>query len=112
MSRKQFVLPVIAAVCLFVPVAATAQNNFATPTSQTSGKKVKTVKFTIENKGAATLDLKSGDQAITLAAGQSRTMQAPAGTRIVTASDSARGQAGTVVAQVTDDMNGSTISLH
>ncbi|QHN04088.1 hypothetical protein FTO74_12430 [Granulicella sp. WH15] len=114
MNRKQIVLPLIAAVSLVLPVAATAQNGFASNTQQTTqqGKKIKPVKFTLQNKSASTLELKSGDEPVTLAAGESKVMQAPAGTRIVTASESSRGAAGTVVAQISGDMNGSTIDLH
>ena len=110
MSRK-FILPVVAAFCLLAPVASlTAQDAPVTKTAKV--KKVKTVKFTIANQGTTPLDLKSGDTPVTIAPGQSQSMTAAAGTKIVTASDSSRGTAGTVVAQVTDDMNGSTVSLH
>ena len=112
MSRK-FVLPVVAAFCLLAPVASlTAQDTTAPVTKTAKVKKVKTVKFTIANQGTTSLDLKSGDTPVTIAPGQSQSLTAVAGTKIVTASDSSRGTAGTVVAQVTDDMNGSTVSLH
>jgi hypothetical protein len=103
-NMKSFVLPAAAALCLLTPsVSMIAQT---APAAQTqTGKKVKQIKFTLQNKSNSTMNLKSGDEAVTLAAGESKAMKATPGTKIVNADSSS------TMAEVTDEMNGSTINL-
>ena len=112
-TRKQLVLSAAAAVSLILPAALVAQSSTTAASTQTQSAKPagKQIKFTIQNKSAAPVDLKSGDEQIHLAAGQSQQVKAPAGTKIVTTSDSASSQAGTVAVEVTDTMSGSTVNL-
>jgi hypothetical protein len=109
-NLKSIVLPAVAAMCLVVPtMSAIAQT--AQPTTTTSAKKQKMIKFTMQNKSTSPIDFKSGDQQVTLAAGESKTMKAPAGTSIVTTSPSAKGDTGTILTQVSGDMDGATVNL-
>jgi hypothetical protein len=101
---KSFVLPAVAALCIISP-AATMIAQSAPATQTQTGKKVKQIKFTLQNKSASTMNLKSGDESVTLAAGESKTMKATPGTKIVNADSSS------TMAEVTDEMNGSTINL-
>lgn len=78
---------------------------------QSPVKKQKTVKFTLKNPTTRTMDLKSGDEAITLQPGQSREMKVAAGTRITTASATASTPSGAVVTEVSDQMSGTTVNL-
>ncbi len=113
MSTRNVVLSAVAAMSLVLPAGSLlAQSSTSTPEQTQSAKPAgKPIKFTIQNKSAAPVDLKSGDQQIHLAAGQSQQVKAPAGTKIVTTSDSATSQAGTVAVEVTDTMSGSTVNL-
>lgn len=113
MYTRNVVLSAVAAMSLVLPASALlAQSSTATPAQTQSAKPAgKQIKFTIQNKSAAPVDLKSGDEQIHLAAGQSQQVKAPAGTKIVTTSDSATSQAGTVAVEVTDTMSGSTVNL-
>ena len=112
-KSKQVVLSAAAAFALALPVSTTLAQSSTSNSAQTQSAKAagKQIKFTIQNKSAAPVDLKSGDQQIHLAAGQSQQVKAPAGTKIVTTSDSATSQAGTVAVEVTDTMSGSTVNL-
>ncbi len=113
LNHKQIVLSAVAAMSLVFPASALlAQSSTSTPAQTQSAKPTgKQIKFTIQNKSAAPVDLQSGDQQIHLAAGQAQQVKAPAGTKIVTTSDSPSGQAGTVAVEVTDTMSGSTVNL-
>ncbi len=113
MYNRNVVLSAVAAMSLVLPAGVlVAQSSTSTSTQTQSAKPAgKQIKFTIQNKSAAPVDLKSGDEQIHLAAGQSQQVKAPAGTKIVTTSDSATSQAGTVAVEVTDTMSGSTVNL-
>ena len=113
MFNRNVVLSAVAAMSLVLPASAlVAQSSTATsPQTQSAKPAGKQIKFTIQNKSAAPVDLKSGDEQIHLAAGQSQQVKAPAGTKIVTTSDTASSQAGTVAVEVTDTMSGSTVNL-
>ena len=110
MFNRKMILSVAATACLFVPSLMVAQTATA-PAAQTAVKTGKTIKFTVANKTSAPIDLKSGEEQMTIAAGASRQVKAPAGTKIVTTSASPAGEAGTVVAEVTNDMGGSTVNV-
>ena len=114
MFTRNVFLSAVAAASFALPAGTlVAQNSTASAPAQTQSAKPtgKQIKFTIQNKSAAPVDLKSGDEQIHLAAGQSQQVKAPAGTKIVTTADSATSQAGTVAVEVTDTMSGSTVNL-
>ncbi len=108
---KTIALPVAAALCF--SFTAFAQNTVqAAPAAQTQpAAKGKTIKFTVVNTTKGPVALRSGEEEMTLAAGQSRVVKATAGTRIVTTADSSVGQSGTVVAEVSDVMQGATVNV-
>jgi hypothetical protein len=111
--RKNLILPVAAAVCFLVPATAVFAQQ-ADPTATTSTKKVKapkTIKFTVANQTKTPVSLTAGAQQLTIAPGASQNLTAPSGTKLVTSSDSSLGASGTVVAEVTDTMNGSTVNV-
>lgn len=91
-------------LCLTVPALSLVAQ-------QPQAKKGKTVKFTLKNTSSHAMDLKSGDEAITLAPGQSREMKVAAGTRITNATSTETAQSGSVVTEVSDGLSGSTVNL-
>jgi hypothetical protein len=112
---KTLLLPVAATVCLTVSAfaqnatpAAPAQNQTQNTATAAKGK---TIKFTVVNTTNGPIAIRTGDQEMTLAAGQSRAVKAPAGTKIVTTADSSVGQSGTVIAEVSDGMSGATVNV-
>jgi hypothetical protein len=110
MIRKNLILPVAAAVCFLAPVTAVFAQDASTQTTK-KVRPAKTVKITVANQTSAPVSLKAGDQQMTIAAGQSQTIKAQSGQQIVTTADSSLGAAGTVVAGVTDTMDGSTVNV-
>ncbi len=110
-NRKNLLLPVAATLCFLAPAANLVAQTASTTQTAPTTKKAKTIKFTVSNKTASQLDLQNGAEQVTIAAGQSRELKAPAGTKLVTTSPSSAGQTGTVVAEVADGMNGSTINV-
>jgi hypothetical protein len=110
--RKNLILPVAAAVCFLVPAAAVfAQQADTTTTKAAKVKAPKTIKFTVANQTKAPVSLTAGTQQMTIAPGASQNLTAPSGTKLVTSSDSSLGASGTIVAEVTDTMNGSTVNV-
>jgi hypothetical protein len=102
-------LPVATAFCLLAPSAGAFAQAAPAPSAQTqNAKKGKTVKFTLKNATSTPMDLKSGDEPLTLAAGQSRSMKVAPGTKIVKASTT---EPETLVTEITDDMSGVTVNV-
>ncbi len=73
--------------------------------------KTKMVNFNLRNDTAMPLKLKAGDTVMTIDAGKTLSVKLPAGTNVTTEEATAEKPAGTVVAQVTGDLSGVTISV-
>jgi hypothetical protein len=73
--------------------------------------KEKTVKLSLRNGSSNAVDVRVGEQLMTLTAGQSVNLNLPVGTRIVVNSDTASVKAGTLIAQVSKELSGSTVTL-
>ncbi len=111
MHRSLFVAP-LAVACLFVSQAVYASPvNLAGPTHAMFSRS-KTVKFSLHNASASSMDLRAGDTVMTLKAGETIAINLPAGTRIVTNMATNEHPAGTLVLQVADGFNGTTVTLH
>ena len=55
--------------------------------------------------------MKVGEELMTLTAGQSVNLNLPVGTRIVANTDTSTIKAGTLIAQVSKDLNGAVVTL-
>lgn len=73
--------------------------------------KEKTVKLSLRNTSSAPIDLRVGENLMTLAAGQSLSLTLPVGTRIVANSSTAAVQAGTLIAEVSKELSGAVLNL-
>ena len=73
--------------------------------------KSKTIKFTITNDTSAPMELKAGDQMITVDAKKSTTVNLAEGTRIVCNSASPTHEAGSLIAEVNSQLSGATIHI-
>ena len=71
-----------------------------------------TVQFSLRNDSTADIQLRAGDDSLTVAAGKKLNVKLAAGPRIVTSSDTATRKAGDLVVEVTPSLSGATISLH
>jgi hypothetical protein len=73
--------------------------------------KEKTVKLSLHNGSASSIELKVGDSLMTIAAGQIVKVDLPVGTRIVTNTTTSNAQAGTLITQVTKELSGAVVTL-
>ncbi len=73
--------------------------------------KTKMVAFNLRNDSATALKLKAGDSVMTIDAGKTMAVKLPAGTSITTEEATASHPAGAVIAQVSGDLSGVTISV-
>ena len=73
--------------------------------------KTKLVAFNLRNDTAAPLKLKAGDSELTIEAGKTMPLKLPAGTSVTTQETTDSHPAGTVIAQVSSELNGVTISI-
>lgn len=115
-TRSTFILKSVLAPALLAlalaPVAASASIlRIATPVHAAFGNKTKTVGFKLHNDSAAPLELRAGDQVLTLTAGQTLDVHLAAGTRVLTTAKSGNREAGTLICEVSSALGGSTITL-
>jgi hypothetical protein len=73
--------------------------------------KEKTVKLSLHNGSAGSVEVKVGEELMTLTAGQSVNLNLPVGTRIVANTDTSTVKAGTLIAQVSKELSGAVVTL-
>lgn len=73
--------------------------------------KEKTVKLSLRNGGTSPIELKVGDNLMTLAAGQVVKVDLPLGTRIVTNTTTSNAQAGALITQVSKELSGAVVTI-
>ncbi len=73
--------------------------------------KEKTVKLSLHNGSSSPFEVKLGDELMTVAAGQTVSLNLPIGTRIVANSNTSTLQAGTLITQVSKELNGAVLHV-
>lgn len=111
MIRRPLLVAPLAVACLFA-----SQGLYASPVNMIAPvnamfSRSKTVKFQLHNASAAVMDLKAGDTVVTLKAGETISLDLPAGTKIVTNTASSAHPAGTLILEVSNGFGGSTVTL-
>jgi hypothetical protein len=71
----------------------------------------KPVQFSVRNDCNSTLELKAGDQIITVEAGKTVKVKILAGTKLITTKPTTHSEAGAVVVEVTDSLSGATVAI-
>jgi len=110
MKRNLILALSLVAVSSFV-----AQDVYAAPVGFYSGNTTETgksVSLTLHNASAAALELKVGDNVITLDAGKALEVKLPIGTRILANKATSTMEAGTLIAQVAKESKGVTVNIH
>lgn len=111
MIRRSLLAAPLAVACLLASQALyAAPIPVLNPVHAMFGRS-KTVKFELHNASAAPMDLKAGNTALTVKAGETVTLDLPAGTRILTNSASNAHPAGTLVLEVSPNFSGTTVTL-
>jgi hypothetical protein len=106
----------VLAVSVAVVSLAASSNVYAAPASfgvpvHAMFAKTKMVKLSVRNDSSASLELKVGEQVMTLDAGKTLALNLPVGTRILANTASGKYQAGAVLAEVSTSLSDATISL-
>ncbi len=116
MFRSKLIVPALSVACLVAaqavaPVCAMASPlRTKVPVRAFMGTKM--VNLNLANNTKDTLDVKVGESAMTIPAGQTVKVSAAPGTKIVYASASATHAAGTILAQLSSEMSGATIRVN
>ncbi len=107
---------ILSVAVLVVSSLCTSQAMFAAPAAlpvsvHAMFGKTKMVAFNLRNDTAAPLKLKTGENVVTIGAGKTMNLKLPSGTSVTTEEATATLAAGTVIAQVTSELSGVTISV-
>ena len=107
--------PILAASVAIVSLAVSptvyaAPANFTVPVHAIFVK-TKMVKVSVRNDSSTPIELKVGEQVTTLAAGKTQEFRLAVGTRILANAPSGNYQTGDVLAEVSSELNDTTVSL-
>jgi hypothetical protein len=101
----------IAIVCFSASTAMYARTGDTPSLTYVGFAKEKTVKFSLRNDSATAMELKVGDNVMTIDAGKTVTLNLPVGTRILTNAATTTHQAGSVITEVSRVLNNSTVAV-
>ena len=73
--------------------------------------KEKTVKLSLRNGSTSSVEVKVGEELMTLTAGQAVNLNLPVGTRIVANTDTSTVKAGTLIAEVSKELSGAIVTV-
>lgn len=107
--RNLFAIATIAA-SLIVSPAIYAATSIHAPVSAMFGK-TKMVKLTLVNDSGTSMQIKAGDDIITLETGKPVTVKLPPGSRVIANTATPIHQAGSLIAEVSDSLNGATVHI-
>jgi hypothetical protein len=111
MKRLNSLAATIVAVALLAPSAA-----FAAPASNQTPvnamfAKTKTIHFKLLNDSSSTMEFKVGDDIVKLDAGKSLIVNLPVGARVLCSSATPLHESGSVIAEVTNSLNGAIVHV-
>ena len=107
MNRRNLFATVVVCVSLVASQAAYASG----AVHLHSTIKVKPVQISLHNVSAASIDLRIGDKVVTLEAGKTVSLQLPSGTRILADRATSLHEAGSVILEVTEQVNKGTLTI-
>jgi hypothetical protein len=110
--RIRSVFPIAVVVAGFMASAAAfaAPNNVPT-VSRVAFAKTQTVKVSLRNDSDAQMQLKVGEQVVSLDAGKTVSMKLPVGTRIVMHAATGKHAAGELIAEATSALDNATVAI-
>ncbi len=116
MLSKSMLKSVVSATVLataLVPAVALAAPLHVNPSVHAFfGNKQKMVNFNLRNQTGTPIDVKAGDQTMTIASGQTVKLHLASGTRVVTATATDKREAGHLLCEVTSAISDATITLN
>jgi hypothetical protein len=112
-SLNRLIIAVVAASLLAVPAVYAAPASISSPVHAMFSKtKSTTVKLSIRNDSGTAMEVKVGDQVMTLDPGKPVTLKLEVGTRIVANTATPSHPAGSLIEEVIKDHDGATIVIH
>jgi hypothetical protein len=117
MFRSKFVIPALSVVCLLASQAVVPSVASASPLRENipvramTTNKIKMVNLNLANNTGSVLEVKVGDQPLTIEAGKTAKISAPAGTKIVVTA-SANHEVGSTLAELSNDISGATLRVN
>jgi hypothetical protein len=108
--RNLFVATIAVAASLSTTPAVYAAISVHSPVNAMFGK-TKTIKFEISNDTASPMELKAGEEVIKVDAKKTMTVNLAPGTRITCNSATPAHEAGSLIAEVSNQLSGATIHI-
>lgn len=108
--RKFVAAAVVVASSLLASPAVYAATSVNSPVLAMFGKS-KTIKLTFLNDTGSPMEVKAGEEIIKLESGKPTVVNLAPGTRIVSATATEKHEAGSLIAEVTSQLNGATIHI-
>ena len=109
-SRNLIIIAAVVAAMVTPHIVYATPVNFHAPLNAMFAKE-KTVKLSLKNGSSSSVEVKVGEEVMTLTAGQAVNLNLPVGTRIVANTDTATVKAGTLIAEVSKELSGSVVTL-
>ena len=111
MKSRNFVITAAVVAAMVTPhIVYATPVNFHSPLNAMFAKE-KTVKLSLKNGSGSSVEVKVGEEVMTLTAGQAVNLNVPVGTRIVANTDTGTVKAGTLIAEVSKELSGSVVTV-
>jgi hypothetical protein len=101
----------VVAIALFAPSAVFAAPAGNTNTPNAMFAKTKTIHFKLLNDSSSAMEFKVGDNVVKLDAGKSLAVNLPIGARVLCGTTTPLHESGSVIAEVTDSLNGAIVHV-
>src|SRR5450756_2572034 len=102
---------VVASMVAVVTFSSPAANASVSSPIHAMFANAKAVQISLRNDSSVPMELRAGDQVMKIEAGKSMTVKLPAGTRIVTNTDTGKHKAGDLIVEVSTSLSGATIAI-
>ena len=93
------------------PLMHAAAPSLRADNASSAPAKVKLIKFNIRNDSKMPLQLKAGDQQVTIAPGETTAVKLQVGLQVTTVSESAKLPSGSVLTTVSESLQGNTLAV-
>lgn len=112
MKRLNSLAVTVVAISLLTPSGVFAAPAGNTPVNAMFAKtKTKTIHFKLFNDSSSAMEFKVGDNVVKLDAGKSLAVNLPVGARVLCSSATPLHESGSVIAEVTDSLNGAIVHV-
>ena len=111
MKRLNSLAAIVVAISVLAPSVAFAAPASMNVAANAMFAKTKTIHFKLLNDSSSAMEFKVGDNIVKLDAGKSLTVNLPVGARVLCSSATPLHESGSVIAEVTDSLNGAIVHV-